>query len=63
MDDNLQEEALNFENADETTDGSTKIRTKHAVRSQNAFRHIIRRAEAKGMVVNTNNCGLVEPLV
>ena len=60
MDDNLQEERVNFENAPENiSPEGVKIRTKHAIPSQNAFRHIVRRAEAKGMKVNTQKTGLI----
>ena len=59
VDDNLQEECVSFENVAETIIGTKAIRTKHVIGSQNAFRHIVRRAEAKGMRVNTAKTGLI----
>ena len=59
VDDNLQEECVSFENAPESVTGGVTTRNKHAVGSQNAFRHIVRRAEAKGMKVNTSKTGLL----
>ena len=50
VDDNLQEEVISHENA--VVVGNVK--TKHAIATQNVFRHIIRRAEGKGMRVNSN---------
>ena len=43
MDDNLQEEFLNFENV-RAVNG---VKDKHAVASQNVFRYIVKNAEKK----------------
>ena len=55
VDDNLQEEGINFENAEQI--GNRKF--KHAVASQNVFRMIVRNAERKGMKVNTSKTGML----
>ena len=57
VDDNVQEEVVSHENADPSPDGLSK--TKHALGTQNVFRHIVRRAERKGMRVNTNKTNLL----
>ena len=57
VDDNLQEECLNFKNAEQLGGGS--IRRKQAVSSQNAFRPIVKNAERKSMKVNTKKTGLL----
>ena len=54
VDDNLQEEAVSFENADQI--GSQKF--KHAIATQNVFRHIVRSAEKKGMKVNASKTNM-----
>ena len=56
VDDNLQEDRVNFENATEYVDAeSGEVRkTKHVVFTQNVYRHIVRRAEMKGMKVNSS---------
>ena len=55
VDDNLQEEGINFENAELV--GNKKF--KHAVASQNVFCMIVRNAERKGMRVNTAKTGMI----
>ena len=55
VDDNLQEEAVNFENAPQL--GEEKI--KHAIATQNVFRHIVKNAEGKGMKVNAGKTGMI----
>ena len=52
-------DCVNFENAPEMITPTGKVRLKHAIRSQNAFQQIVRRAEAKGMQVNTKKTGMV----
>ena len=53
VDDNLQEEGINFENADhEERDGQ-------AIPSQNLFGYVVRRAEERGMKVNTKKTPLI----
>ena len=59
VDDNLQEDRVSFENVEETMIDGRPHRTKHAIASQNVFRHIVRRAEAKGMKVNTQKTNLL----
>ena len=54
VDDNLQEDRVNFENAERFVRDGVMRRTKHVVGTQNVFRHIVRRAENKGMKVNTS---------
>ena len=49
VDDGVSVDKLNFE----TAPVHGNVRKKHAVHSQNLFRHVVRRAEDKGMVVNT----------
>ena len=55
VDDNLQEETINFENAELV--GNQKY--KHAVATQNVFRHIVRNAERKGMKVNAGKTNMI----
>ena len=50
MDDGLSVDKLNFQTA---TNLPPNVRLKHAVRTQNLFRHTVSRARSKGMVVNT----------
>ena len=57
VDDNLQEEAVNLENATVSPDGLEKM--KHAIPTQNVFRHVIRRAEERGMKVNTAKTNMI----
>ena len=59
VDDNAQEESLNFENATRITVLGDPVRVKRATASQNVFRHITRRAEEKGMKVNTKKTNLL----
>ena len=51
VDDEMTIEKLNFETADRHIPGH---RSKHAVRSQNIFRAVVRKAESRGMRVNTH---------
>ena len=59
VDDNLQEESVNFENAVAVLVNGESVKIKHAVKTQNVFRHVIRRAEERGMKVNTAKTGLL----
>ena len=56
VDDRLSLDCLNFENSVLL---HLNTRLKHAVQSQHLFRHIVSRAEAKGMVVNLDNTQLL----
>ena len=55
VDDNLQEESVNFENV-LSVNG---MKNKHAVATQNVFRHIVRCAERKGMKVNASKTNMI----
>ena len=57
VDDNLQEECLNFENA--PADIALNTRMKHAIATQNVFRHVVRNAERKGMKVNAAKTNMI----
>ena len=59
VDDNIQEERINMENAVRTLSQNTELRTKHAVATQNVFRHVIREAERKGMKVNAGKTNMI----
>ena len=61
VDDNIINEKINFDKI--PTDGFS-TRTYHATRTQNAFQHIVVRAEHCGMKVNTlkTNCMLISDL-
>ena len=52
VDDNLQEEKISMENATRLLTSNVETRLKHAVATQNVFRHIVRAAESRGMRVN-----------
>ena len=55
VDDNLQEEAVNFENVQPVMG----VKDKHAIATQNVFRHIVRQAEMKGMKVNSKKTNMI----
>lgn len=59
VDNNIQEEAVNFENAIQTTILGEELKIKHAIPTQNVFRHVIRRAKEQGMKVNTSKTGMI----
>ena len=59
VDDNLQQEAVNMENAMTVQDGQERWKVKHAVPTQNVFRYVVGRAEERGMKVNTAKTGMV----
>ena len=50
---------INFENSYGFVVNGQKFRVKQAIQSQNVFRHIVRRAEELGMVVNTSKTDMV----
>ena len=56
VDDGVSIDKLNFETA---TRVGTRGRLKHAVKSQNLFRHVVGEAKKKGMVVNTGKTQLL----
>ena len=56
VDDGMTIEKLNFETAVRTAPGR---RNKHAIRSQNIFRAVVRKAESRGMRVNTSKTKLL----
>ena len=55
VDDNLQVDCINFENVPDIN--STK--TKHAIITQNVFRHVFRNVERKGMKVNAQKTNMI----
>ena len=59
VDDNLQEERVNMENAPRSISHQTEVRLKHAVATQNVFRHVIQAAENKGMKVNASKTNMI----
>ena len=59
VDDNLGEECVNFENALVVDVLGVNHKIKQAIGTQNFFRHVVRRAENKGMKVNTSKTAMV----
>ena len=59
MDDNLQEEKVNMETATRILTERIERRSKHAIPTQNVFRHVIRAAESKGMRVNATKMNMI----
>ena len=55
VDDGVSVDKINFETAQRVG----RKRLKHAVNSQNLFRHVVRKAESRGMVVNTDKTKLL----
>ena len=53
IDDGFCLSKINYENSMGFTVNGQKFRVKHAVQAQNVFRHVVRRAEDLGMVVNS----------
>ena len=53
VDDALQCDRVNMENANRYEDEDCNVREKHAIQSQNLFRQVVGKAEWKGMKVNT----------
>ena len=50
---------INFENSLGFTVNGVKFRIKHALQSQNVFRHVVRNAEDLGMVVNAQKTSMI----
>ena len=59
VDDNIQEERLNMENAPRTITQQNECRAKHAIATQNVFRHVVRAAERKGMKINASKTNMI----
>ena len=59
VDDGFSLSMINFENSFGFKVNGVAIRSKHAVQSQNIFRHLVRRAEKIGMKVNTEKTAMV----
>ena len=59
VDDNLQEEAVNVENCLVLNVLGDLHKSKHAVATQNVFRHVVRRVEARGTKVNTDKTNII----
>ena len=59
VDDNIQEESVNFENAERRILQGEETRIKQAIPTQNVFRHVIREAQSRGMKVNTSKTGML----
>ena len=59
IDDGFTLTKVNFENSYGFEVNGVKFRVKHAVRSQNVFRHLVRRAEDIGMVVNSSKTAMI----
>ena len=50
---------MNFENSFGFAVNGQNFRVKHAVQAQNVFRHVVRRAEDLGMVVNSSKTAMI----
>ena len=59
IDDGFCLSKVNFENSYGFEINGVKYRVKHAVQAQNVFRHVVRRAEELGMVVNTEKTDMI----
>ena len=59
IDDGFCLSKINFENSYGFEVNGQSIRVKHAVQAQNIFRHIVRGAEALGMVVNAKKTAMM----
>ena len=59
VDDGITCEKVSFENAQETPGPSRPYRLKRAIPSEGAFRSTKERAEAKGMLVNSDKTGIL----
>ena len=59
IDDGFSLSKVNFENSLGFEVSGQKYRVKHAVQSQNVFRHIVRNAEDLGMVVNSAKMAMI----
>ena len=59
IDDGFCLSRINFENSLGSEVNGLKYRIKHAVQSQNVFRHVVRNAESLGMVVNSAKTAMI----
>ena len=59
IDDGFTLTRVNFENSFGMVVNGVHHRVKHAVQAQNIFRHLVRRAEGIGMVVNSNKTSMI----
>ena len=59
IDDGFSLVKINFENSFCFEVNGVKFRVKHAVQAQNIFRHLVRRVEEIGMVVNSKNTAMI----
>ena len=59
IDDGFSITKINFENSFGFVINGIRFRVKHAVQSQNVFRHLVRRVEAIGMVVNAGKTSML----
>ena len=59
IDDGFSLTRINFENSFGMRVNGVFHRVKHAVQSQNIFRHLVRRAEEIGMVVNSSKTAMI----
>ena len=59
IDDGFTLTRVNFENSFGMVVNGVHHRVKHAIQAQNVFRHLVRREEDIGMVVNTNKTSMI----
>ena len=59
IDDGFSLSKVNFENSFGMEINGVRYRVKHAVQAQNIFRHLVRRAEEIGMVVNASKTNMI----
>ena len=59
IDDGFSLSKINYENSIGFQACGVKYRIKHAIQSQNVFRHVVRRAEDIGMVVNSRKTSML----
>ena len=59
IDDGFSITRVNYENSYGMTVNGIKHRVKHAIQSQNIFRHLVRKAEEIGMVVNAGKTSML----
>ena len=59
VDDNLQVNVVNMETAAIGRDEGGRYRDKHGMECQNSFRYMVRRAEERGMKVNSSKTAII----
>ena len=59
IDDGFVLTKVNFENSFGMEVNGVKFRIKHAIQTQNVFRHLVRKAEEIGMVVNSSKTSMI----